>query len=177
MDIKIFENPIDDMIVKQARSVTNAGIAQIQAASDGVSSIIGIFTPVLWSRLFEFFAGRPEASPVFFIFGPVSPRSLRPQSLPMFLRRRRAQGGHCVVAGLCRFAAAAACWSIKDEDLYIADSDDPAAVKARLGLTPRPDYRRGGDSESAHARSRLMDRARFDGDGFQLPVLATDAVA
>ena len=71
--MQIFENPIDDMIVKQARSVTNAGIAQIQAASDGVSSIIGIFTPVLWSRLFEFFAGRPEASLVFFIFGPVSP--------------------------------------------------------------------------------------------------------
>ena len=66
----VFTNPLDDMIVKQGRVVTNLGVAQIQAAKDGIGSIIGIVTPVVWSRLFEFFANQPQAGIIYLIMGP-----------------------------------------------------------------------------------------------------------
>jgi len=97
----VFTNPLDDMIVKQGRVVTNLGVAQIQAAKDGIGSIIGIVTPVLWSRLFEFFANQPQAGIIYLIMGP---------------------GGHVVVAGLSRLLAAYSCWRIEDKDLFIADA-------------------------------------------------------
>ena len=120
----VFTNPLDDMIVKpalfyepcrcvyepcrcvsvqvkQGRVVTNLGVAQIQAAKDGIGSIIGIVTPVVWSRLFEFFANQPQAGIIYLIMGP---------------------GGHVVVAGLSRLLAAYSCWRIEDKDLFIADA-------------------------------------------------------
>ena len=97
----VFTNPLDDMIVKQGRVVTNLGVAQIQAAKDGIGSIIGIVTPVVWSRLFEFFANQPQAGIIYPIMGP---------------------GGHVVVAGLSRLLAAYSCWRIEDKDLFIADA-------------------------------------------------------
>ena len=61
----VFSNPLDDMIIKQGRTVTNHGIAQLQAAGQGISSVIGIFSPIIWSWMFEYFARQPQSSTVY----------------------------------------------------------------------------------------------------------------
>jgi MFS family permease len=149
----VFTNPLEDMILKQGRTVTNHGIAQIQAAGQGIGSIVGIVSPIFWSWLFEFFASRPHASTIYLLIGP---------------------GGHFVVAGICRLLAAHSCWRIKDEDLFIADSDDVVAIKQQLGL-PGADYRRSVLPDVADSGgTTAAGRARIGSHGFQLPVLATD---
>ena len=149
--MQVFTNPLDDMIVKQGRVVTNLGVAQIQAASQGIGSIIGIVTPIIWSRLFEFFANQPKASIIYLLVGP---------------------GGHCVVAGVSHLLAGYSCWRIADRDLYIADADDVAQIKQQLGL-PGADYRKG--LVPLESRGLPGAAAVLGPHGFQLPVPATDA--
>ena len=76
-----------------------------------LNSIMGIISPILWSQLFAFFTSRPKASLIYLIFGP---------------------GGHLVVAGLSRFIACYTCSRIKDEHLFIRDTDVPDDIRPRL---------------------------------------------
>ena len=145
----VFANPLEDMIIKQGRTVTDHGIAQLQAAGQGISSVIGIASPILWSWMFEWFAKQPHASTMYLIMGP---------------------GGHFVVAGVCRLLAAYSCWRIRDQDLFIADSDDVVAIKQRMGL-PGADYRRNVMPAREQYGAVGM---RLGSHGFQLPVKATD---
>lgn len=68
-------------VVKQGITVTDAGNGQIRAAQEGLNSLMGIISPIIWSSLFALFNNRPKGSLLFLLFGP---------------------GGHCVVAGLSR---------------------------------------------------------------------------
>ena len=46
---------IGPMIVKQGTAVTDCGRGTLTAAYDGLASLIGVFSPIMWASLYTFF--------------------------------------------------------------------------------------------------------------------------